>query len=285
MAHMSGYNRLIFAMLIMLLVKSAYAQAYPDKPIRLVIPFAAGGAADQVARVVAPYLSAELGQPIVLDNRAGAGGTIGAGLVAGASPDGYTLLFSATGPNGIAPSIYSKLSYDPLRSFAWISRVSVQPAIIVVNPSLGVKSLGDLVAMAKAAPAKLNFGTPGIGTSSHLGGEMFKAVAGVDLLHVPYKAGPLARTDLLNGTIHVIFDNIAPLISFVKNGRLRALAVASKQRTPLLPELPTTAEAGVPGFEYSIWFGMGAPAGTPQQLVQSMNKVVVKVLQDLNIEC
>jgi tripartite-type tricarboxylate transporter receptor subunit TctC len=258
----------------------ACAQSYPNKPVRIIIPFAAGGGADGIARVIAPRLSETLGQSFVLDNRPGAGGTLGAGMVAKADPDGYNLLLSATGPNAVAPSIYSNLAYDPLRSFAPISRLSVQPSIIVVNPALGVKTVADLIALARSKPGELAFGSPGMGTTSHLGGEMFKSLAGVDLLHVPYKTGPLALTDLISGRLSVIFDNAGPLLPHVKSGRIRAVAVAGGKRTSLLPALPTAAESGLPGFEYTIWFGLSAPAGTPRQIIQLLNSKAAEVLQN-----
>lgn len=263
---------------------SVGAQDYPSRPVRLVVPFAAGGGADGVARVVSQPLSEALGQQLVIDNRAGAGGTIAAGLVAKATPDGYTLLVASTGPNAVAPSIYASLPYDPLRSFSTIGRLSVQPAIIVVHPSLGVRTVLDLIALAKSKPGQLHFGSPGVGTTSHLGGELFKSLAGVDLVHVPYKTGPLAQTDLISGRLSVIFDNIAPLYPQVKSGKLLALAVASDKRTSLFPELLTAAEAGLPGFEYSIWFGLSAPAGTPKSVITLWNTKVSQMLQSAKVK-
>lgn len=260
------------------------AQDYPNKPIRVVVPFAPGGGADVIARVVSQPLSDALGQLLVIDNRAGAGGTIGAGLVAKATPDGYTLLVASTGPNAVAPSIYARLPYDPLRSFSPISRLSIQPAIIVVNPSLGAKTVSDLIALAKSRPGQLHFGSPGVGTTSHLGGELFKSLARVDLVHVPYKTGPLAQTDLISGRLSVIFDNIAPLYPQVKSGKLLALAVASNKRTSLLPELATAAEAGLPGFEYSIWFGLSAPAGAPKSVITLWSRKVSQVLESAKMK-
>lgn len=257
----------------------AFAQAYPSKVVRMVIPFAAGGGADGVARIIAAPLGEALGQNVVLDNRAGAGGTIGAGIVANADPDGHTILLAATGPNAVAPSIYRNLPYHPLNSFAAISRISVQPSIIVVNAGLGVKTVSDLIALAKAKPGALMFGSPGVGTTSHLGGEMFKSLAGVDLLHVPYKTGPLALTDLIGGRLSVIFDNIGPLLPHVQSGKIRAIAVAGSKRTSLLPTLPTAAESGLPGYEYTIWFGLSAPAKTPKNVIQLLNGKVAEMLR------
>jgi len=265
--------------LLALAAFSACSQSFPTRPIRVVIPFAAAGAADAVARVVAPRLGEVLGQSLVLDNRAGAGGTLGADIVAKAAPDGYTLLLAATGPNAVAPSIYAQLPYDARAGFTPIGRLSIQPSIVVANPGIGANTLTDLVGLARAAPGKLNFGSPGVGTTSHLGGELFKALAKVDIVHVPYKTGPLALTDLMGGRLQIIFDNIGPLFPHVKSGKLRALAVASSRRTTLLPELPTAAESGVPGFEYSIWFGLSGPARLPAAVVNRINAAIDETLR------
>jgi tripartite-type tricarboxylate transporter receptor subunit TctC len=255
------------------------AQAYPNRPVRLVVTFAAGGSADLVARAVNQPLSAALGQPVVIDNRPGAGGTLGANLVAQAEPDGYTLLFSATGPNAIAPGLQKNLAYDPVKSFAGISRISIQPAIIVVNADVAARSVNDLIALAKASPGKLNFASPGQGTSSHLGGELFKMLTGVQIEHIPYKDGRLAVTDLVSGRIGIMFDNIGTFLPHIRAGKLRALAIAAGRRSPLLAETPTAAEAGLAGYEYSIWFGISAPANTPAPIVALLNAKVAEALK------
>ena len=250
-----------------------------DRALKIVVTFAAGGSADLVARAVNGPLSAALGQPVVIDNRAGAGGTLGAGLVAQAEPDGYTLLFSATGPNAIAPGLQKALPYDPVKGFAGISRISIQPAIIVVNAELAARDVNELVALAKASPGKLNFSSPGQGTSSHLGGELFKMLAGVQMEHIPYKDGRLAVTDVVGGRINVMFDNIGTFLPHIRSGRLRALAIAADRRSPLLPNVPTAAEAGLAGYEYSIWFGLAAPATTPAPIVALLNAKLVEALK------
>ena len=258
---------------------SVSAQQYPNRPIRLVVPFAAGGSADLIARAVNQQFSTALGQPVVIDNRPGAGGALGANLVAQAEPDGYTLLLSATGPNAIAPSLQKSLPYDPIRSFAPISRISIQPAIIVVNAKVEANTLREFIDLAKASPGKLNFASPGIGTSSHLGGELFKMQANVQMEHVPYKDGPLALADLLNGRIDVMFDNVGQFLPNLKTGKLRALAVASAQRASSLPDLPTSGEAGLPKYDYSIWFGLSAPAKTPAQILALLNARLAEALR------
>jgi tripartite-type tricarboxylate transporter receptor subunit TctC len=256
----------------------ALAQDYPSRPIRLIVTFGAGGNADLVARVIAQPLAAAVGQPIVIENRPGAGGTLGASVAAQAAPDGYTLLFSATGPNAVAPSIYAKLTYDPARSFAAIGRLSVQPSVIAANPGLGARDLASLIALAKASPGKLNFGSPGVGTTAHLAGELFKTLAGVDLVHVPYKEGSQALTDLVEGRISLMFDNVGQFLPYFPSGKLNALAVAAPQRTRLLPDLPTAAEAGLPGYAYAIWFGLSAPAQTPAAITTLLSRHVTTVL-------
>jgi tripartite-type tricarboxylate transporter receptor subunit TctC len=253
---------------------------YPTRSIRLIVPFGVGGNADLVARVIADPLARALGQPIVVDNRAGAGGTIGAGLAAQAAADGYTLLMSASGPNSVGPSIYKQLPYDPLKSFVNISRVSVQPSIVVVTPTLPVATLQELIDYAKAHPGKLNFGSPGTGTTAHLAGELFKSLAKVDIVHIPYRQGSLIFTDLVEGRLQVSFDNVGQFLPFLKSGKLRALAVIGNHRIAELPDVPTTVEAGLPDFQYSIWFGLSAPAGTPESVIKTIQAKWVETEKD-----
>lgn len=261
------------ALLLMFgLCVSALAQNYPERPIKLIVPFGAGGNADLIARVVADPLGRLLGKPVVVENRPGAGGTIGAAAVAQAAPDGYTLLFSASGPDAVGPSIYAHLPYDSLKSFVNISRVSVQPSIVVVNPSLKANDLRELIALAKASPGKLNFGSPGTGTTAHLAGELFKSLAKVDIVHIPYRQGGIAYTDLVEGRLQIMFDNVGQFLPFLKAGKLRALAVIGDHRIPALPNVPTTVEAGLPEFQYSIWFGISAPVGTPESVVKTIQE-------------
>ncbi|MGE0797532.1 MAG: Bug family tripartite tricarboxylate transporter substrate binding protein [Lautropia sp.] len=275
-------SRLFFSLILLLatFASASNAQDSADGPVRLIVPFAAGGSADLIARLVAPPIGEKLGRNLIVENRAGAGGTIGAAGAARAEPDGRTLFFAATGPSAVSPSIYSKLPYDPIKSFVPISMVTVQPSVVVVAPELGVSDLKQLIALAKASPGKLNFGSPGIGTTSHLGGELFKSLAGVELTHVPYKDGPMALQDLLAGRIQIIFDNVGPLVGLIKAGRLKALAVISDERSTLLPDLATAAEAGLPGFAYTIWFGISAPAGTPPAIRDRVNAAIRAALAE-----
>lgn len=272
-------RRLLVLVLFAALPATLLAQAYPNRAVKIVVTFAAGGSADLVARAVNAPLSAALGQPVVIDNRPGAGGTLGAGLVAQAEPDGYTLLFSATGPNAIAPGLQKSLPYDPVKGFAGISRISIQPAIIVVNAEVAARDVSELVALAKASPGKLNFASPGQGTSSHLGGELFKMLTGVQMEHIPYKDGRLAVTDVVSGRINVMFDNIGTFLPHIRSGRLRALAIAADRRSSLLPNVPTAGEAGLAGYEYSIWFGLAAPANTPAPIVALLNAKLAEALK------
>jgi tripartite-type tricarboxylate transporter receptor subunit TctC len=264
-------SRLVIAIGLSLgIALSASAQDYPAHAIRLIVPFGVGGNADLVARVIADPLARALGQPVVVENRAGAGGTIGAAGAAQAPADGYTLLMSASGPSSVGPSIYKQLPYDPLKSFVNISRVTVQPSIVVVTPSLPVTTLQQLIDYAKSHPGKLNFGSPGTGTTAHLAGELFKSLAKVDIVHIPYRQGGLIFTDLVEGRLQVSFDNVGQFLPFVKSGKLRALAVIGNHRIAALPDVPTTVEAGLPDFQYSIWFGLSAPAGTPEAAVRTI---------------
>jgi len=276
-------RRLLVLVFLAGLPATLLAQAYPNRAVKIIVTFAAGGSADLVARAVNGPLSAALGQPVVIDNRPGAGGTLGAGLVAQAEPDGYTLLFSATGPNAIAPGLQKSLPYDPVKGFAGISRISIQPAIIVVHAEVAARDVNELVALAKASPGKLNFASPGQGTSSHLGGELFKMLAGVQMEHIPYKDGRLAVTDVVSGRINVMFDNIGTFLPHIRSGKLRALAIAADRRSPLLPNVPTAGEAGLAGYEYSIWFGLAAPANTPAAIVALLNAKLVEALKSPSV--
>jgi len=254
------------------------APAYPAKPIRLVVPFPPGGATDILARDVAQKLTEAWGQSVVVDNRPGAGGNIGAELVAHASPDGYTLLMGTVGTHAINASLYAKMPYDHIRDFAPVILVAGVPNVLVVNPALPVNSVAELIAYAKANPGKLNFASSGNGTSIHLSGELFKVMAGVQMTHVPYKGSAPAVQDLISGQVQLMFDNLPPSLPQIKAGKLRALAVTSATRAPALPDVPTMAEAGLPGFEASSWFGVLAPAGTPPAIVAKLNAEIAKWL-------
>ena len=249
----------------------ASAQNYPNKPIRLVVPFPAAGTTDILAREVGQRLSVTLGQPVVIDNRPGAGGNIGSDIVAKSAPDGYTLLMATVGTHAINASLYSKMPYDHIKDFTPVVLVAGVPNVLEVTPSLPVKTVADLIKLAKEKPGQINFASSGNGTSIHLSGELFKSMAGVDMTHVPYKGSAPALVDLVGGQVQVMFDNVPSSIEQIKAGKLRAVAVTSAQRSPALPDVPTIAESGLPGFEASAWFGIVAPAGTPAAVVNRIN--------------
>jgi tripartite-type tricarboxylate transporter receptor subunit TctC len=253
--------------------------AWPERPIRLIVAFPPGGGTDIVARLLAPALSQRLGQPITIDNRGGAGGNIGTYAAAHAAPDGYTLLMGNIAPNAINASTFKHLPYDPEKDFAPISLVAVTPNILVVNPSVPARSVPDLVALARAQPGALNFPSAGRGTSSHLAGELFNTMAGVQMVHVPYKGGGPAFTDLLGGQVQLFFATMPAAMPFVKAGKLRPLAVTSSQRSATLPDLPTIAESGLPGYSAVTWYGLLAPRGTPPEVVQRVSREINEILR------
>jgi tripartite-type tricarboxylate transporter receptor subunit TctC len=256
----------------------AQAPAYPTKPIRLVVPFPPGGATDILARAVAQKLTEAWGQSVVVDNRPGAGGNIGSELVAKAAPDGYTLEMGTVGTHAINASLYAKMPYDHVKDFAPVILVAAVPNVLVVNPAVPVNSVQELIAYAKANPGKLNFASSGSGTSIHLSGELFKVMAGVQMTHVPYKGSAPALQDLLGGQVQLMFDNLPPSLPQIKAGKLRALGVTSTARSPALPDVPTIAESGLPGFEASSWFGVLAPAGTASTIIAKLNAEIAKWL-------
>jgi tripartite-type tricarboxylate transporter receptor subunit TctC len=257
---------------------AAWGQVYPNKPIRIVVPFPAGGTTDVLARAAAQKLTESLGQPVVVDNRPGAGGNIGAELVAKSPPDGYTMLMGTVGTHAINPSLYPKMPYDHVRDFAPIILVAGVPNVLVVNPSLPVNSVQELIAYAKANPGRLNFASSGNGTSIHLSAELFKTMTGVQMAHIPYKGSAPALQDLAGGQVQLMFDNLPSSLALIKAGRLKALAVTSKARAQALPDVPTVAESGLPGFEASSWFGLLAPTGTPQPVIAKVNGEIAKWL-------
>jgi len=259
------------------------AETFPNKPIRLVVGFAPGGAPDIIGRLVGTKLGARLGQQIVVDNRPGATGNIGAEIVARSSPDGYTL-FMATVSVAISPSFYKSLPFDPVKSFTPVSRVAIVPLLVVVHPSLPVHSIKELIALAKSKPGGLNYASVGTGSPQHLSGELFKATAGVNLVHVPYKGGGPATAAILSGESHLFFAGMPPALPHAKAGRLRALAVSTAKRSPSAPEVPTVAEAGLPGFEADNWHGILAPRGAPQTVIEKLNREVVAVLAQKEIQ-
>jgi tripartite-type tricarboxylate transporter receptor subunit TctC len=257
---------------------AAHAQAYPAKPIRLVVPFPPGGPLDLAGRAIGDHLARAWGQPVVVENKPGAGGNIGADIVAKSPADGYTLLMGALSTHAVNPHLYAKMPYDALKDFAPVTLVAVTPNVLVVNSSVAASSVNDLIALAKASPGKLSFASGSNGSAGHLAGELFKTLAGIDIVHVPYKGGAPAMQDLLGGQVQFMFDNLANAMAQIRAGRLKAIAVTTAKRSPLAPELPTMAEAGVPGFDISTWYGIMAPAGTPPDVVRKLNAEIVRFL-------
>ena len=257
---------------------SAFAQTWPSKPIRLVIPFPAGGSTDIVGRLIADKLTQSLGQPVVVDNRGGAGGTTGSDVVAKAAPDGYTLLMGTSSTHAIAPALYPKLPYDVVRDFAPVTLLGMATILMVVHPSVPAKSVAEFVALAKAKPGQLMFGSTGNGSVSHLTAEHFKSAAGIDMQHVPYKGDTPMTLDLVAGRVHVAFGTAVAFLPFVQAGKLNALAVTDAKPSPVAPKLPTVAASGLPGFEALQWFGLLAPAGTPRDIVSRVHSEVAKAL-------
>ncbi len=258
----------------------AYAQtAYPAKPIRMIVPFPPGGINDFAARSVSIKLGEAFGQSVVIDNRSGAGGIIGTELAARSAPDGYTLSIGSVATHAINQSLHKKLPYDVLRDFAPITNILNAPNLVVVHPSLPVHSVKELIALARSRPGQINYGSAGSGTSTHLSVELFKQMTGVNMVHVPYKGAGPSVTDLVGGQISVIFASMPSALTLAKAGRLRALAVTGRNRSPSVPELPSVAEAGVPGYEFSGWVGIFAPAGTPPEIVARLHAETLKILR------
>lgn len=268
---------------LLVLASQASAQSYPSRPVRMVIPLSPGGFADVPGRILASRLSALLGYNVFVENRAGAGGTIGADFVAKSAPDGHTLLFTGT-PHVISAWIYKKLPYEPLKDFEPVALVASGPYVLVVNPQLPVKSVRELIAAAKAQPGQIDYASSGNGSAQHLVSALFASMAGIQLNHVPYKGSGPAMQDLLGGQVKVSFAGIPNVLPHVKAGRLRALAVSTPQRSPDLPEVPTVAEAGVPGYQATLWLNLAAPAGTPADIVQRLYAATAKALQDAELQ-
>ena len=269
---------LVLAATALPLMPMAHADTLPDKPIVLVIPFPPGGPTDAMARTLAAEMKDRLGQPMIVENRAGAGGNIGAEYVARATPDGQTLLFGTSGPLAINASLYRKINYDPVKSFAPVIQVGHLPNILVVNPAVPAKNVKELIAYAKSNPGKLSYASSGNGASSHLAGVLFNASAGIDLQHIPYKGTGPALNDLLGGQVSMSFTDVLTALPYVKTGKLRALGVTTTERSQALPDVPTVAEQGVPGYDVSVFFGIVAPAGTPPDRVAKLNQAFVEVL-------
>ncbi|WP_374304596.1 Bug family tripartite tricarboxylate transporter substrate binding protein [Ferrovibrio sp.] len=258
---------------------AALAQAYPTKPVRVVVPFPAGGTTDILARHVSQKLTERLGQQFVVDNKAGAGGNIGTEAVAKSDPDGYTIMMGTIGTHSINISLYSKLSYDPVKDFAPISLVAMVANVLVVHPSVPAKNVQEFIALAKSQPGKLNFGTPGNGTSGHLSAELFKSMTGTDMIHVPYRGSGPMLTDLLGGNVQFTFDNLPSALPHIRSGALRALGVTTPKRWPSTPDIPTIAEQGLPDYSATAWFAMYAPAKTPPAIVNKLSDEIDTILK------
>ncbi len=261
------------------LAQPALAQSYPVKPIRLIVPFAAGGGNDNVARLVGKRLGETLGQPVIVDNRPGAGGVVGAELAAKSAPDGYTLFLGGVGSHAINPGLIKNLPYDPVKDFAPVELLAQAPLVLVVHSSVPARDIAELIAYARQNPGKLNFASNGNGSSSQLAAVMFESMAGIDMVHVPYKGLSPALTDLLSGQVQLMFSSVVAILPHIKAGKLRGLAVTGTKRLALLPGLPTIAESGFPGYEASSWYGILAPAGTPRDIVARLNAELSKALE------
>ena len=271
------------AAIAMAFTGTALAQTWPSKPIRIVIPYAVGGSSDITGRLIAKSLSVRLNQPVVVENRAGAGGTLGHEVVAKAPADGYTLLFSAAGPLAVSPHTYSKLSYEPIKGFEPITLVATQPLLLVVNPALKVNNVAELIKEAQTRSGKLSYGSFGNGSAAHLAGEYFKTLAKVDMVHVPYKGSGPALVDLVGGQIDLMFDVFSTAAPLAKSGKLRPLAITANERSPQFPDVPTMEQAGVTGFEAGTWFGLLAPAGSPKSVIEQLSKTMNLILEEKDL--
>jgi tripartite-type tricarboxylate transporter receptor subunit TctC len=264
--------------------RAVAADAYPSKAIRMVVPFPAGGTTDILGRIAGQKITEALGQQVIIDNRGGAGGNIGTELVAKSPPDGYTLLTDPGSTLTINPHAYSRLGFDPVKDFAPITILAEVPNILEVHPSMPVKNVKELIALAKSKPGQINYASTGAGQSTHLSMELFKSMAHIDINHIPYKGSAPALVDLIGGHVTVMFDNMPTSLPHVRAGKLRAIAVSTAKRSFALPQLPTVAESGLPGFEVSVWFSVLAPAATPRDIVQKLNAVLVKALQSPDVK-
>ncbi|HET6599727.1 MAG TPA: tripartite tricarboxylate transporter substrate binding protein [Burkholderiaceae bacterium] len=261
----------------------ARAADFPTKPIELVVPFSPGGPTDAMARLLASAMKSSLGQPVIVVNKAGAGGNIGAEMVAHANPDGQTLLFGTSGPLAINVSVYPKIGYDPIKSFAPVIKVGYLPDVLIVNPKVPAKTVAELIAYGRAHPGKLTFGSSGNGASSHLAGVLFNNVAGTDFLHIPYKGTGPALTALLAGQVSMAFTDVLTAVPYIQSGKLRVLGVTTKERSQALPDVPTVAEQGVNGFDVSVFFGIVAPAGTPKPVIDKLNSAFADALKQPDV--
>ena len=283
---MRAFQRATFASLAAAGIAAAAApgfaaqtsQNFPSKPIRLIVPFTPGSATDLLARRIATKMSDNWSQQVVVDNRGGAGGTLGTGIVAKATPDGYTLLVHSIA-FAMSAALYSKLPYDPVKDFACVSQIVISTSLLVVSPALGVKSVKELIALAKQKPGQLTYASSGVGSGTHLNGEQFRFAADIDVVHVPYKGVPEPLVDTMTGRIHYFLTPLVPALPFIRDGRLLPLAVSTPRRTPVLPDVPTIAEAALPGYEFQSWFGVFAPAGTPRLVVEQISREIARIVE------
>jgi len=257
----------------------AQSPGYPSKPIHLIVPFPPGGGNDTVARAIAQQISPELGQPVVIDNKPGAGGSVGAELAAKAPADGYTLFLAGVGSHVVNPNVHKKLGYDPLKDFAPITLIASAPSVLVVNPKVPAQNIAEFTAYARANPGKLNYASNGTGSAAQLAAAMYETMAGVKMVHVPYKGIAPALTDLLGGEVQLMFGTVVALVPHIQAGKLRPLAVTSRTRSALLPEVPTLAESGLPDYQAGSWYGIMAPAGTPREVIERLHEAMVKALK------
>jgi len=280
MSRMSKFASLVAAgVLVTFGAAPSSAQDYPSKPIRLVVPYPPGSGTDIVGRLLAQRLGESLGQQVYVDNRPGAGATVGTAFVAKGTPDGYTILMADLGPLAIGPSFYRQLPYDPIKELAPISQVAVLPFVLVVHPSVPANNVPELIALAKAKPGQLNYASVGNGTAVHLATELFRQIAGIDIVHIPYKGSAPALTDLVAGRTSMMFVNVLSVRGFLESGQLRAVAIGTAERSPAMPEVPTVAESTQPNFRAGVWFGLLAPAETPRAIIDRLNAETVRVLQ------
>jgi tripartite-type tricarboxylate transporter receptor subunit TctC len=276
----AGCAGVAFAMLSSL----AVAQAWPSKPIRYIVPFAAGGTTDILARTISEKLSVALGQPVIVENKPGAGGGVGAAEVARAAPDGYTIMGGTISTHAINATLYSSLPYDPVKDFVAITLIARVPNMLVINNDIPAKNVAELIALMKANPGKWNFASSGNGTSQHLSGELFKGMANVQMQHIPYKGSPPALTDVMGGQVSMTFDNITTAWTLAKAGKLKALAVTTSKRSPIAPDVPTLAESGLPGYEVGSWQGVFGPAAMPPEIVKRLNTEIVKIINTPDVQ-
>ena len=269
--------------LVSAMLPSVQAQGYPNKPIRLIVPFPPGGGNDVIGRIIAQKLTERFGQQVVVDNRAGANGIVGLQALMQAPPDGYTIGVAAAGPMAVNPSLYDKLPYDSLKDFAYVTNMVIFPLILITHPSVPVKTTQELVNLAKAKPKQIFFATPGSGNSAHLAGELLNSMANIQTVHVPYKGQGPAMADLVTGQVQMMFASIPSVLAQVKSGQVNAIAMGSAKRVPSLPDIPTLSESGVPGFEAYSWVGILAPAKTPKDIITKLNKEIVDILKQKDV--